>query len=77
MACRNVICGADNWVEIEEYGCAKEERFTKQLGLANGIPSHDTFARCLPLLIKPNSVSVFTHRAQVAVGGRLGGAHQG
>lgn len=38
-----VICGADNWVEIEEYGCAKEEWFTEQLGLANGIPSHDTF----------------------------------
>lgn len=38
-----VICGADNWVEIEEYGCAKEDWFTEQLGLANGIPSHDTF----------------------------------
>ncbi|MBD9359444.1 ISAs1 family transposase [Methylomonas fluvii] len=38
-----VICGADNWVEIEEYGCAKEDWFTEQLGLTNGIPSHDTF----------------------------------
>lgn len=38
-----VICGADNWVEIEEYGCAKEDWFTEQLGLVNGIPSHDTF----------------------------------
>ena len=38
-----VICGADNWVEIEEYGGAKEAWFTEQLGLVNGIPSHDTF----------------------------------
>lgn len=38
-----VICGADNWVEIEEYGCAKVDWFTEQLGLMNGIPSHDMF----------------------------------
>ena len=38
-----VICGADNWVAIEEFGKAKEDWFTKQLGLTHGIPSHDTF----------------------------------
>jgi len=38
-----MICGADNWVAIEEFGLAKEEWFTKLLGLENGIPSHDTF----------------------------------
>jgi len=38
-----VICGADNWVEIEEFGLAKQDWFTEQLGLINGIPSHDTF----------------------------------
>jgi len=37
-----VICGADNWVEIEEFGVSKEDWFTQQLGLINGIPSHDT-----------------------------------
>lgn len=37
-----VICGADNWVAIEEFGKAKEAWFTEQLGLINGIPSHDT-----------------------------------
>ena len=37
-----VICGADNWVAIEEFGHAKEEWFTDLLGLQYGIPSHDT-----------------------------------
>ena len=50
-----VICGADNWVEIEEFGRAKQEWLEKLLGMANGIPSHDTFGRsycqigCSPL----------------------------
>jgi predicted transposase YbfD/YdcC len=38
-----MICGADNWVAIEEFGLAKEKWFTELLGLENGIPSHDTF----------------------------------
>lgn len=37
-----VICGADNWVAIEEFGKAKEDWFTELLGLSHGIPSHDT-----------------------------------
>lgn len=37
-----VICGADNWVAIEEFGNAKLDWFTKLLGLQHGIPSHDT-----------------------------------
>jgi predicted transposase YbfD/YdcC len=36
------ICGADNWVAIERFGKAKEQWFTEQLNLKNGIPSHDT-----------------------------------
>ncbi len=40
-----VICGADTWVDIEEYGKAKEKWLKKFLELANGIPSHDTIAR--------------------------------
>ena len=38
-----VICGADNWVAIEEFADAKKEWFTELLELQNGIPSHDTF----------------------------------
>lgn len=40
-----VIAGADSWDEIAEYGRAKEHWFRRYLGLPNGIPSHDTFAR--------------------------------
>jgi len=38
-----VICGADNWVAIEEFGKAKVDWFTELLGLQHGIPAHDTF----------------------------------
>lgn len=38
-----VISGADNWVLVETFGKAKKDWFTQQLGLENGIPSHDTF----------------------------------
>lgn len=45
-----VICGADTWVEIEEFGKAKEAWFRKFLFLPNGIPSHDTFGRVFALM---------------------------
>ncbi len=40
-----VICGTDNWAEIEEFGCAKQDLLEKLLGMSNGIPSHDNFGR--------------------------------
>jgi len=40
-----VICGADTWVEIEEFGKAKINWLHTFLELPNGIPSHDTFGR--------------------------------
>ena len=39
------ICGADNWVEVEEFGNAKGDWPSRFLGPPNGIPSHDTFGR--------------------------------
>jgi predicted transposase YbfD/YdcC len=45
LAICGVICGAEGWVEIEEFGKAKEAWFTDLLNLPNGIPSHDTFGR--------------------------------
>jgi len=45
LAICGVICGAEGWVEIEEFGKAKEAWFTELLKLPNGIPSHDTFGR--------------------------------
>jgi predicted transposase YbfD/YdcC len=40
-----VICGADGWDAIAEYGDTKEAFFRRFLPLPNGIPSADTFAR--------------------------------
>lgn len=40
-----MICGADNWVAMEQYGNSKQEWLKQFLELPNGIPSHDTIAR--------------------------------
>ena len=40
-----VISGADNWVDIEGYGKAKQGWLESILDLPNGIPSNDTFGR--------------------------------
>ena len=40
-----VICGADTWEDIEEFGHTKREWFERFLELPHGIPAHDTFAR--------------------------------
>ncbi len=45
-----VICGADGWEDIEEYGKAQAEWFAQVLDLPHGIPGHDTFRRVLSRL---------------------------
>lgn len=40
-----VMCGADTWVDVEEFGHAKRAWLETFLELPNGIPSHDTFGR--------------------------------
>lgn len=45
IAICGMICGAEGWVEIEEFGKEKEEWLKTLLELPNGIPSHDTFGR--------------------------------
>lgn len=44
------ICGADNWVEMQDFANSKEDWLRTFLSLPNGIPSHDTFARVFALL---------------------------
>jgi predicted transposase YbfD/YdcC len=45
-----VICGAEGWVDIANYGKSKKKWLKTFLELANGIPSHDTFGRVFSLL---------------------------
>jgi predicted transposase YbfD/YdcC len=50
IACCAVICGAESWDDIEEYGHAKIDWLKKLLVLPHGIPSDDTFRRTFTLL---------------------------
>ncbi len=45
-----VLCGAEHWTEMEEYGEAKQEWLATFLELKHGIPSHDSFRRVFILL---------------------------
>lgn len=45
-----VICGAESWNDIENYGKSKEGWLKQFLHLPNGIPSHDTFNRVFSAL---------------------------
>jgi predicted transposase YbfD/YdcC len=40
-----VICGAETWIAIEQFGKEKQKWLKSILELPNGIPSHDTFSR--------------------------------
>jgi len=40
-----IICGAESWYEIEDFGKKKQEWLSTFLELPAGIPSHDTFNR--------------------------------
>jgi len=50
MAICAVLCGAEGWEDIEEFGQSKAEWLRPFVELANGVPSHDTFRRVLSLL---------------------------
>jgi predicted transposase YbfD/YdcC len=45
-----VICGADSWVDVEQFGNAKQSWFKKFLHMPHGVPSHDTIGRVFRLL---------------------------
>jgi predicted transposase YbfD/YdcC len=50
IAIAAVLCGADGWVAIAEFGRTKRHWFEQFLRLPNGIPAHDTFGRVFALL---------------------------
>jgi predicted transposase YbfD/YdcC len=45
-----VICGAEGWTDIENFGNSKLSWLKTFLDLPKGIPSHDTFGRVFSLL---------------------------
>jgi predicted transposase YbfD/YdcC len=50
IALCGVICGAESWAEIEQFGQAKLPWLRTFLALPHGIPSHDTFGRVFAAL---------------------------
>ena len=44
------LCGASNWVEIEQWGRAQLDWLCDLLALPQGVPSHDTLGRVFSLL---------------------------
>ena len=54
-----VICGAENWNQIEIFGKSKHDWFKTFLKLPNGIPSHDTFNRFFAVLDPDKFETIF------------------
>jgi hypothetical protein len=46
----SIICGAESWYDMEEFGKSKEDRLKTFLRLPGGIPSHDAFNRVFSAL---------------------------
>ena len=55
-----VLCGCDEWNDIEEFGQIRYDWLKTILELPNGIPSDDTFrySRCLILSNYSNALAV-------------------
>ena len=51
-----VMCGADGWADIEEYGKAQAAWCAEVVNFPHGIPGHDTFRRVLSRL-DPNELT--------------------
>ena len=49
-----VICGAESWYDIEDFGNARIIFLKKYFSYKNGIPSHDTIGRFFSLLNPEN-----------------------
>ena len=45
-----ILCGADGWEEIEDFGRAKRDWLRRYFPYTEGIPKHDTIARVLSRL---------------------------
>jgi predicted transposase YbfD/YdcC len=67
-----VICGADDWVAVHDFGVARVAWLKTFLSLPHGIPSHDTFGRVFALLrpeeLQRRYVAWIRHVARLTAG---------
>ena len=61
IAMAAVICGAESWYEIEDFGNAKIDFFRERLPGLESIPSHDTFNRFFSALNPEYFERIFRH----------------
>jgi hypothetical protein len=74
VAVTAMLCGAENFVHMAQFGKAKEVWLRTFLTLPNGIPSHDTFRRVFMVLSPENFSAVFlrwTQTLRQAVGAEV------
>jgi predicted transposase YbfD/YdcC len=50
MAICAILCGADNWVEVQNWCEDRQEWLKTRFGFSKGIPSHDTFGDIFGML---------------------------
>lgn len=67
-----VICGADSWVDIQNFGVARCEWLSQFLELEGGVPSHDTFRRVFSLIDPKEFEKLFVQWVQ-SISGKLSG----
>jgi predicted transposase YbfD/YdcC len=69
-----VLCGAEDFPDIEEFGKRRKDWLEKFLPLPNGIPSHDTFRRVLGALDRKQFAAClfqWTQALHEATGGKV------
>ena len=81
IAIASVLCGAESWNDMQEYGEIKEDWLSSFLELPNGIPSHDTFNRFFAALDPQefedcflswvSSIYQHTHGEVVSIDGKM------
>lgn len=63
-----VICGAESWDDIAEFGEVRAAWFAAFLDLPHGIPSHDTFNRVFAALDPVQFRACFLHWMEAVAG---------
>jgi predicted transposase YbfD/YdcC len=69
-----VLCGADDWTDLETFGRLRHDWLKTFLALPGGIPSHDTFRRVFGLLDRRQFAAClfqWTQALHEASGGKL------